>query len=238
LHFELHGIDGGLQKMDVAVVGGDDELAITPRGILVSADQKLQGELFEDVIVKRLGDRDRKESRLHWPGQSILYAAITSLFCFEGSPFRDILLRLPALLGAAAACYILYRFANDAIGPVFGGRNTITFDMKMINNMFTTNEGINPAYKASTGWGEIVAHEGAHMLDRFAFGNPVNRSGALRTETNAFDTQSFVPKALNVQSQWGLWNPGWKEADRETLRKAAVQSEAQRDVDLNWRKKK
>jgi hypothetical protein len=56
----------------------------------------------------------------NWPGQSILFAAITSLFCFEGSPIRDILLRLPALLGAAAACYILYRFANDAIGPGAG----------------------------------------------------------------------------------------------------------------------
>jgi len=76
------------------------------------------------------------------------------------------------------------------------------------------------------------------MLDKFMFGNPVNRSGALRTEVNAFDTQSFVPKALNLQSQWGLWNPGWKEVDRETMRKAAVQSEAQRDVDLNWGKKK
>jgi hypothetical protein len=107
----------------------------------------------------------------------------------------------------------------------------------MLNNMFNANESINPDYKASTGWGEIVAHEGAHMLDRFTFSNPVNRSGALRTEVNAFDTQSFVPKALNLQSSWGLWNPGWKEADRETMREAAVQSEAQRDVDLNWGKK-
>jgi RHS repeat-associated protein len=129
-------------------------------------------------------------------------------------------------------------FPADESTSLFGGRSTITFDMKMINNMFNTNESINPDYKASTGWGEIVAHEGAHMLDKFMFGNPVNRNGALRTEVNAFDTQSFVPKALNLQSQWGLWNPGWKEADRETMRKAAVQSEAQRDVDLNWGKKK
>ncbi|HVW08200.1 MAG TPA: glycosyltransferase family 39 protein [Bryobacteraceae bacterium] len=63
----------------------------------------------------------------NWPGQSILYSAITSLFCFEGSHFRDILLRLPALLGAAAACYILYRFANDAIGPGAGRIAAILF---------------------------------------------------------------------------------------------------------------
>ena len=33
------------------MVGVDDELAVRPLGIFVSADQKLQGELFEDVIV-------------------------------------------------------------------------------------------------------------------------------------------------------------------------------------------
>ncbi len=63
----------------------------------------------------------------NWPGQSILFSAITSLFCFEGSPFRDTLLRLPSLLAAAAACYILYRFANDAIGPGAGRLAAILF---------------------------------------------------------------------------------------------------------------
>jgi hypothetical protein len=37
--------------MDVAVVGDDDEVAVGPRGIPVSADQERQGEVFEDVIV-------------------------------------------------------------------------------------------------------------------------------------------------------------------------------------------
>jgi hypothetical protein len=37
--------------MDVAAVGGDDEVAVGPLGVFVSADKKLQGELFEDVIV-------------------------------------------------------------------------------------------------------------------------------------------------------------------------------------------
>ncbi len=37
--------------MDGAVVGVDDELAIMPVGIFVSADQEFEGELFEDVIV-------------------------------------------------------------------------------------------------------------------------------------------------------------------------------------------
>ena len=51
LAFELDGVESSLQEMDGAVVGGDDEVAVGPLGIFVSADQKLQGELFEDVIV-------------------------------------------------------------------------------------------------------------------------------------------------------------------------------------------
>jgi hypothetical protein len=51
LRFELHGVGDGLQKVDVAEVGGDDEVAVGPLGILMSADEKRQGELIEDVIV-------------------------------------------------------------------------------------------------------------------------------------------------------------------------------------------
>ncbi|WP_155121175.1 hypothetical protein [Bryobacter aggregatus] len=49
--FERDGIEDGLHELDVAVVGVDDELAIAPLGIFVSADQEFQGELIEDVIV-------------------------------------------------------------------------------------------------------------------------------------------------------------------------------------------
>jgi hypothetical protein len=78
------------------------------------------------------------EKTWNWPGQSILYSAITSLFCFEGSPFRDILLRLPALLGAAAACYILFRLANDAIGPGAGRIAAILFAFSPATIEFAT----------------------------------------------------------------------------------------------------
>jgi len=40
--------------MDVAVVGVDHQLALCPLRIFVSADQKLQGELFEHVVVEDL----------------------------------------------------------------------------------------------------------------------------------------------------------------------------------------
>lgn len=64
---------------------------------------------------------------LQWPGQSILYSIISSLFLFERGPFREIALRLPSLLGAAAACYFLYRFAEDAIGKGSGRAAAVLF---------------------------------------------------------------------------------------------------------------
>jgi hypothetical protein len=63
----------------------------------------------------------------HWPGQSILYSIITSFFCFESGPFRDAALRIPALIGTAAACYFLYRFAEDAIGKGSGRAAAVLF---------------------------------------------------------------------------------------------------------------
>jgi hypothetical protein len=56
----------------------------------------------------------------NWPGQSLLFSAITSLFCFDGFLFRDFLLRVPALAGGALLCFFLYRFAEDALGSGAG----------------------------------------------------------------------------------------------------------------------
>jgi hypothetical protein len=46
LRFELDSVEGGLEEMNGAVVGVDDELAIQPVRVLVSADQQFQGKLF------------------------------------------------------------------------------------------------------------------------------------------------------------------------------------------------
>jgi hypothetical protein len=51
LEFEADSVKRSLEEMDGAVVCVDDELAIGPLGVLVSADQKFQGKLFEHVIV-------------------------------------------------------------------------------------------------------------------------------------------------------------------------------------------
>jgi hypothetical protein len=62
-----------------------------------------------------------------WPGQSILYSAIASLFCFDGAPLRDFLLRIPSLIGLAAASYFLYRIAERSIGDRAGMVAVILF---------------------------------------------------------------------------------------------------------------
>ena len=51
LDLELDGVEGGLQEMDGAVVGGDDEVAIGPLRLFVSADEQFEGEAFENEIV-------------------------------------------------------------------------------------------------------------------------------------------------------------------------------------------
>src|SRR4051812_4312450 len=63
----------------------------------------------------------------HWPGQSILYAAIASLFSFDGSPLRDTLLRIPTVIGLAVAAYFVYRIAERRIGERTGLTAVILF---------------------------------------------------------------------------------------------------------------
>ena len=63
----------------------------------------------------------------HWPGQSILYSAIASFFCFDGTALRDVLLRIPSLLGIAAAAHFLYRIAERSIGDRAGLVTVILF---------------------------------------------------------------------------------------------------------------
>jgi mannosyltransferase len=63
----------------------------------------------------------------HWPGQSILYSAIASLFCFDGSPLRDTLLRLPSVVGLALAAYFVYRIGEKRIGKHAGLAAVILF---------------------------------------------------------------------------------------------------------------
>jgi hypothetical protein len=67
------------------------------------------------------------QKTLHWPGQSLLYAAIESFFCIGGSPWRELLMRVPSVIGIGAAAYFLYRIAERYIGPRAGLAAVILF---------------------------------------------------------------------------------------------------------------
>jgi hypothetical protein len=56
----------------------------------------------------------------HWPGQSILYSAIASLFCFDAGRYREFILRIPTLIGIVVAGYFVYKLAEQAIGKRSG----------------------------------------------------------------------------------------------------------------------
>lgn len=59
------------------------------------------------------------ERTWHWPGHSILYSAVASLFCFPG-PFQEVVLRLPTVAGIILAGFFLYRLAEETIGKGTG----------------------------------------------------------------------------------------------------------------------
>jgi hypothetical protein len=62
-----------------------------------------------------------------WPGQSILYSVIASLFCINSGPLREFLLRLPSALGAVGAAYFVYRLAEAGIGRAAGFLAIVAF---------------------------------------------------------------------------------------------------------------
>jgi RHS repeat-associated protein len=75
----------------------------------------------------------------------------------------------------------------------------------------------------------LIAHEATHGIDERAGGYsvPSSRIEELATETHAFNSQSLVLRALNVNDEdYGLWAPGWTDGQR----KSAVDSSAQSDT--------
>jgi hypothetical protein len=60
------------------------------------------------------------QKTLHWPGQSILYSVIASLFCLDTGPLREFMLRVPTLIGMGAAAYFIYQFAEQGIAKGSG----------------------------------------------------------------------------------------------------------------------
>jgi hypothetical protein len=77
----------------------------------------------------------------------------------------------------------------------------------------------------------IVAHEGVHAEQSLLYGDAyVLGAGREAVEANAFDTQSYLNKAFNTLSPYGLWNPAWArvdEAKQERFRTTAVRKNAE-----------
>ena len=63
----------------------------------------------------------------HWPGQSMLYAAIASVFAVNEGPFREFLLRIPTLAGVLLAAFFLFHLAEKAIGKGAGFLAAVLF---------------------------------------------------------------------------------------------------------------
>lgn len=68
----------------------------------------------------------------HWPGQSVLYSVIASFFCLNSGPLRELLLRIPTVVGMFVAAYYLYRFAESAIGKGAGYIAVILFALNPV----------------------------------------------------------------------------------------------------------
>src|SRR4029453_16457127 len=61
------------------------------------------------------------------PGQSALFAFLEAPFYFPQSPHMELWLRVPALLGTAAACFFLYRLAETLVGAGTGALAVLAF---------------------------------------------------------------------------------------------------------------
>jgi hypothetical protein len=79
---------------------------------------------------------DPYKRRSSFLGQSILYSMIAALFCFDGTPLRDFLLRVPSLIGMGLAAYFINRLGEGWIGRGAGLAGVILFvfhpDLTMI----------------------------------------------------------------------------------------------------------
>lgn len=100
----------------------------------------------------------------HWPGQSLLYSVIASLFCLPSGPFREFVLRIPSLLGVGVACYFLYRLAEQAIGRGAGFITLVLFTLNQV--IYYTGTEARPYGLALGSWRRGCFLLGAIQLGR------------------------------------------------------------------------
>jgi hypothetical protein len=64
----------------------------------------------------RAGWREAISRTIEWPGQSVAYSVLASLFARPGDPHFEIWMRIPTLIAAAMAGFLLYRMASGWFG--------------------------------------------------------------------------------------------------------------------------
>lgn len=64
----------------------------------------------------RAGWREAISRTIEWPGQSVAYSVLASLFARPGDPHFEIWMRIPSLIAAAMAGFLLYRMASGWFG--------------------------------------------------------------------------------------------------------------------------
>jgi hypothetical protein len=108
-----------------------------------------------------------------------------------------------------------------------GSKVTVTFNTSAMNEAFSgRTDGSNVKVEVAA----VVAHEGVHGIDdRARNGAKETDADTLRTERNAYRTQSYVNEGKGVPSAYpGLWRPGISNEERtQAINKYAAESAAQ-----------
>ncbi len=125
-------------------------------------------------------------------------------------------------------------YAGVTGGP---GIVTVRFDIDAIKTGTRSQRMAGKPIDPSVENAAIVAHEGAHIADRRYGPKYMSDKQIYAYEHTGFDTQSYVNKAFNRLSMYGLWNPSWLQVDKNIPKaKAYAEGERMKSVDQNTKR--
>jgi len=137
--------------------------------------------------------------------------------------------------GVVNGIVVGFGYARGAFAATQGGEDEkvhVTLDLSLIENNLSQAAKEDKRIDFDVELAGVVAHEGVHAEEIFLYGDAyLLGAGREAVETSAFGAQSFVNKAFNTLSPYGLWNPAWARVDERTQerrRTAAVKLNAVR----------
>jgi RHS repeat-associated protein len=106
-----------------------------------------------------------------------------------------------------------------------GPGGLIQLDLAQITAQAVTYQQFNRELVGSAFGAANIAHEGRHKLDAQQFGDPMSRRGILRTELNAYATDSYVFEGLRINGPtWmSIWSPALREQIIHTFAERSAQ---------------